>query len=83
MGRRVLETLPTTIYHATKIAAEDLLSIASKQGGLSVTVLRISRCFPEPAHIMAVYRLHRGIDARDVADAHAGALAVRGAGFRM
>lgn len=32
---------------------------------------------------MAVYRLHRGIDARDVADAHAHALLVPQPGFRM
>ena len=32
--------------------------------GLAVTVLRLSRCFAEPAPLMAAYRLHRGIDAR-------------------
>jgi nucleoside-diphosphate-sugar epimerase len=31
---------------------------------------------------MAAYRLHRGVDARDVADAHARALAVERPGFR-
>ena len=30
----------------------------------------MSRCFPEPVEKMAVYRLHRGVDYRDVADAH-------------
>ena len=30
----------------------------------------MSRCFPEPAQKMAIYRLHRGIDYRDVAEAH-------------
>jgi nucleoside-diphosphate-sugar epimerase len=30
----------------------------------------MSRCFPEPAPLMAAYRLHRGIDRRDVARAH-------------
>ncbi|MBK6500749.1 MAG: NAD(P)-dependent oxidoreductase [Saprospiraceae bacterium] len=30
----------------------------------------MSRCFPEPVQMMAVYRLHRGIDYRDVAEAH-------------
>jgi UDP-glucose 4-epimerase len=77
-----LTPAPATIYHATKIAAENLLDATSKEGGLPVTVLRISRCFPEPANIMAVYRLHRGIDARDVADAHARALASPPAGLR-
>jgi nucleoside-diphosphate-sugar epimerase len=31
---------------------------------------------------MAIYRLHRGVDARDVADAHAGALGDERPGFR-
>ena len=39
--------------------------------GVDLTLLRMSRCFPEPAHLMAAYRLYRGIDARDVARAHA------------
>jgi nucleoside-diphosphate-sugar epimerase len=34
----------------------------------------MSRCFPEAVPLMAVYRLHRGVDARDVADAHVAAL---------
>jgi nucleoside-diphosphate-sugar epimerase len=38
---------------------------------MRVVALRMSRCFPEPAPLMAAYRLHRGIDARDVAEAHA------------
>lgn len=66
---------PRTIYHRTKLAAEELLREAALQGGPSVRILRMSRCFPEPAPVMAVYRLHRGIDARDVAEAHALALA--------
>lgn len=66
---------PRTIYHHTKLAAERLLLDAAQHGGPAVTVLRMSRCFPEPAPAMAVYRLHRGVDARDVAQAHALALA--------
>jgi len=38
----------------------------------------MSRCFPEPAGQMAIYRLYRGIDRRDVAKAHALALARSG-----
>ncbi|MDC8015987.1 NAD-dependent epimerase/dehydratase family protein [Tahibacter soli] len=66
---------PVTIYHRTKLAAEALLRDAAGAGGPVVRILRMSRCFPEPAPLMAAYRLHRGIDARDVADAHALALA--------
>jgi nucleoside-diphosphate-sugar epimerase len=73
---------PQTIYHQTKLAAEAVLEVAAQRGTLSVTILRMSRCFPEPAPLMAAYRLHRGIDARDVADAHAIALQTGSAGFR-
>ncbi|MCQ4164532.1 NAD-dependent epimerase/dehydratase family protein [Tahibacter harae] len=64
---------PVSIYHRSKLAAEASLSAAAR-AGMSVTALRMSRCFPEPAPLMACYRLHRGIDARDVAEAHALAL---------
>ena len=73
---------PRTIYHRTKLQAENLLEAAAGRGELDVTVLRMSRCFPEPAPLMAAYRLHRGVDARDVADAHAAALESDGGGFR-
>ncbi|NIJ72797.1 MULTISPECIES: NAD-dependent epimerase/dehydratase family protein [unclassified Xanthomonas] len=65
---------PQTIYHHTKLEAEAVLREAADQGGPSVRILRMSRCFPEPANVMAAFRLHRGIDARDVAEAHAAAL---------
>ena len=75
-------TAPRTIYHRSKLAAERLLEQAAMEGDLQVTVLRMSRCFPEPAPLMAAYRLHRGVDARDVADAHALALAGSTLGLR-
>jgi nucleoside-diphosphate-sugar epimerase len=65
---------PRTIYHRSKLAAESLLRDAADGGGPDVRILRMSRCFPEPAPLMAAYRLHRGIDARDVATAHVLAL---------
>lgn len=66
---------PRTIYHRSKLAAEALLrEAAARTPGLQATALRMSRCFPEPVDAMAVYRLHRGVDARDVASAHAWAL---------
>lgn len=71
---------PRTIYHRTKYAAEVMLeSMASE--ALPVRVLRMSRCFPEPADTMALYRLHRGVDARDVGSGHALALSDRGGAF--
>jgi UDP-glucose 4-epimerase len=71
---------PVTVYHRTKLAAEGALRAAADDG-LQVRVLRMSRCFPEPADLMAVYRLHRGIDARDVASAHLAALGHEGQAF--
>lgn len=60
---------PKTIYHITKVEAEHIVKeYASKN--LAIRVIRMSRCFPEPAQMMAVYRLHRGVDYRDVAEAH-------------
>jgi UDP-glucose 4-epimerase len=60
---------PRTIYHKTKLEAEKILQdYASKE--FPISIIRMSRCFPEPVHKMAIYRLHRGVDYRDVADAH-------------
>ena len=73
---------PRSIYHRSKLAAEALLQGYADAGAFGLTVLRMSRCFPEPAPVMAAMRLHRGVDARDVADAHALALATARAGFR-
>ena len=60
---------PKTIYHQTKLEAERVLQAYSGKD-LQISVIRMSRAFPEPAHTMAVFRLHRGVDYRDVADAH-------------
>ncbi|GAB3506239.1 NAD(P)-dependent oxidoreductase [Pseudoxanthomonas daejeonensis] len=73
-----LEPQPQTVYHHTKLEAERLLAQAAAQGGPVLRVLRMSRCFPEPVQVMAAFRLHRGIDARDVAAAHLAALAHQG-----
>lgn len=74
------EPLPRTIYHRTNLAAESLLAEGADDA-LAVRVIRMSRCFPEAAPLMALYRLHRGIDARDVGEAHALALTDAGAAF--
>jgi UDP-glucose 4-epimerase len=73
---------PVTVYHGTKVAAEMALHRIASTHDLQVTVLRIGRCFPEPASLMAVYRLHRGVDVRDVAAAHELALASDRNGYR-
>ena len=71
-----LAPMPRDIYDETKLEAERL--VASATGSLTVTSLRMSRCFPEPAETMAWYRLYRGIDRRDVTEAHALALSRSG-----
>jgi nucleoside-diphosphate-sugar epimerase len=72
---------PKSIYHRTKLAAEQLLMDAASPS-LQVRAIRMSRCFPEAADLMAVYRLHRGVDVRDVADAHSFALGNEGPAFQ-
>lgn len=72
---------PKSIYHRTKLAAEHALETVAFTE-LQVRVLRMSRSFPEPADAMASYRLHRGIDIRDVAAAHAMALTNGGDQFQ-
>lgn len=67
------EPLPRTIYHRTKLQAEALAAAAASDA-FAVRVLRMARCFPETPERMAMFRLHRGIDARDVASAHAALL---------
>lgn len=65
---------PRDIYDETKLAAEALVEAASSEGRLTATILRMSRSFPEPEHLLATYRLYRGVDLRDVAHAHGLAL---------
>jgi UDP-glucose 4-epimerase len=60
---------PRDVYDETKLAAEKLCQDASQQG-ISCFSLRMSRCFPEPDELMAIYRLYRGVDIRDVVQAH-------------
>lgn len=76
-----LEPQPVSIYHRTKLAAEHALEGVAAEG-FAVRALRMSRSFPENADAMAAYRLHRGVDVRDVADAHAAALTNRGPAFQ-
>ncbi|NLS15973.1 NAD(P)-dependent oxidoreductase [Rhizobium sp. P40RR-XXII] len=72
---------PKSIYHRTKLEAERVLADMAGPD-LQVRVLRMSRSFPEPANVIAVYRLHRGVDIRDVADAHVAALTNGGRDFQ-
>jgi len=75
-----LSPLPRDVYDETKLAAEALVQAAATDGGMTCTILRMSRSFPEDAHRVATYRLYRGVDLRDVAEAHALALERQPAG---
>ncbi|KXF80873.1 NAD-dependent epimerase/dehydratase family protein [Enterovibrio coralii] len=77
-----VEPKPKSVYHKSKVSAEHKLKTISDLFNLPVTVLQMSRCFPEPVDLMAVYRMTRGVDARDVASAHLCAIEKRLAGFR-
>jgi UDP-glucose 4-epimerase len=59
---------PEDIYDETKLAAEALCADAYSPDFVTMA-LRFSRCFPESLQEMALYRLYRGVDARDVAQA--------------
>ncbi|MGY5776957.1 NAD-dependent epimerase/dehydratase family protein [Rhizobium sp. LEGMi135b] len=72
---------PKSIYHRTKLEAEQILK-GMTGPDLQIRVLRMSRSFPEPTNVMATYRLHRGVDIRDVADAHVAALTNGGKDFQ-
>ncbi|MGQ0384204.1 MAG: NAD-dependent epimerase/dehydratase family protein [Gammaproteobacteria bacterium] len=71
---------PRDIYDETKLAAEEACRAAG-QAGLACVALRMSRCFAEAPSLVAGYRLHRGVDAEDVAQAHELALSAPVAGF--
>ncbi|MGH7177318.1 MAG: NAD-dependent epimerase/dehydratase family protein [Tepidisphaeraceae bacterium] len=74
---------PRDIYDTTKLAAEELCSHVATRHGITCLCLRISRFFPEPARLMAIYRTHRGIDVRDSVTAHVLAMTAPIDGFEV
>lgn len=60
---------PEDEYDRTKLEAEALTREAA-DARRSTVILRLARCFPEPEHVVAFYRLYRGVDRRDMAEAH-------------
>ncbi len=73
---------PRDIYDESKLAAEQACAAASAEG-LACISLRMSRCFDEEPRHVAIYRLYRGVDAEDVAQAHELALEAPSGGFRI
>ncbi|MGH8135886.1 MAG: NAD-dependent epimerase/dehydratase family protein [Steroidobacteraceae bacterium] len=77
-----LQPEPRDIYDETKLAAEEACAEAAR-GGMTCISLRMSRCFPEHPRLLAIYRLYRGVDAADVAQAHELALEHGRSGFEV
>jgi UDP-glucose 4-epimerase len=77
-----VQPVPRNIYGTSKIAAEDLCQLFSRNQGLPCVVLRTSRFFPEhdddpemrgslpDANLKANEFLHRRVDLEDVVSAH-------------
>ncbi|MCG8330712.1 MAG: NAD(P)-dependent oxidoreductase [Chitinophagales bacterium] len=65
-----IPTIPRDIYDITKIAAEGLCRDFFDKEGMQTTVLRVSRFWNEPLDMRIFYRMYRGVDVKDVADAH-------------
>jgi nucleoside-diphosphate-sugar epimerase len=61
---------PRDIYDITKLAAEELCRLLAHDQALPTICLRVSRFFEQAPDLMAVYRLCRGADVRDIAAAH-------------
>jgi nucleoside-diphosphate-sugar epimerase len=73
---------PRDVYDETKLAAESACGEAARHG-LPCTSLRVARCFAEEPRLVAIYRLYRGVDADDVAQAHELALSSDRAGHEI
>ena len=82
---------PRNIYGITKLAAEGLCRLFSKDHGLNCAVLRTSRFFPEDddtirdihgENLKATELLYRRLTVEDAADAHVTALE-RASGFEV
>jgi UDP-glucose 4-epimerase len=73
---------PRDVYDETKLEAEAACADAARHG-LACVSLRMSRCFEEEPRLVAIYRLYRGVDAEDVAQAHELALSAGGTGHEI
>ncbi len=65
-----LEPEPRDIYDLSKLSAEALCRLIAAESGMDVTILRTSRFYDEGPERVAIHRLHRGGDVRDIAAAH-------------
>jgi nucleoside-diphosphate-sugar epimerase len=65
-----LAPVPRDIYDLSKLSAEALCRLVAAENGMAVTILRTSRFYDEGPERMAIHRMHRGGDVRDMAAAH-------------
>lgn len=65
-----LTASPRDIYDITKLTAENLCRDFFDKEQLNGCTLRVSRFMDEPRNLIANYRLYRGLDERDGAEAH-------------
>lgn len=65
-----LPAVPRDIYDITKLAGENLCRDFFEKEKLNTCVLRVSRFMDEPKNSIANYRLYRGLDEKDGAEAH-------------
>lgn len=61
---------PRDIYDITKLCSENLYKDFFEKEKLNGCILRVSRFMDEPKNLIANYRLYRGLDERDGAEAH-------------
>ena len=65
-----VQPVPRDIYDITKLAAEQLCEDVYRAEQLPTICLRVSRFWNEPLQDRLWYRMYRGLDVRDVAQAH-------------
>lgn len=65
-----LPAVPRDIYDISKLTAENLCRDSFAKDKLNCCVLRVSRFMDEPKNEIANYRLYRGLDEKDGAEAH-------------
>lgn len=65
-----LPAVPRDIYDISKLTAENLCRDSFEKDKLNCCVLRVSRFMDEPKNEIANYRLYRGLDEKDGAEAH-------------
>jgi nucleoside-diphosphate-sugar epimerase len=78
-----LHPQPRDIYDITKLAAEQLCEDFYRSEGLRAACLRVGRFWDEPLADKVFYRLYRGLDVRDAAQAHLLALENQTIGFEV